>query len=116
MFKNIMQNLNSHEQVVLDILVSGIIPNETLKDIKTAPNISKYDITENGYFLTIKHPGLPLKRIVCDKPVLMGECNDLETGFIVFIENNELTIECHGWGDKKIPKDFREWNIQIKKV
>ena len=111
-----MQNLNSHEQIVLDILVSGNIPDDILKDIKSAPDISKYEITGNGYFLTIKHPRLPVKRIVCDKPMLMGKCNGIETGFVVFIENSELTIECHGWGDREIPKNYRELEIQIKKA
>lgn len=116
MLKNKMQNLNSHEHIVLDILVSGIIADDTLKDIKSAPNISKYDITVNGYFLTIKHPRLPVKRIGCDKPMLIAECSGIETDFIVFIENGELTIECHGWGDKEIPQNYREFEIQIKKA
>ncbi len=109
-----MINLKPHEQKVLDILVSGTIPDDVLKEIKINPTITEYDVTGNGYFLTIKHPSLPIDRIVCDEPMLIGECDGVETGFIVFIENGELTIECHGWGDKDIPKDYRECRIQIK--
>jgi capsid portal protein len=111
-----MQNLKSHEQIVLDILVSGIIPNDTLKEIKNDPMISEYNVTGNGYFLTMKHQNMPVERKVCDKPMLIGESGGIETGFIVFIENGELTIECHGWGDREIPQDYREFDIQIKKA
>jgi hypothetical protein len=116
MLKDRMANLKSHEQIVLDILVLGIIPDAILKDIKSNPIITKYDVTGHGYFLTIKHPSLPLKRTVCNTPILIGECGGIETGFIIFIENGELTIECHGWGDKEIPRNYRELEIQIKKA
>lgn len=111
-----MQNLKVHEHIVLDTLVSGIISADTMSDIKNEPTISAYDITDNGYFITLKHPDLPEERIVCDKPIIIGECNGIKTGFVIFIENNELTIECHGWGNHLIPKNYRELDVKVKKA
>jgi hypothetical protein len=109
-----MVNLKSHEQIVLDILTSNILSHEKLKSILMNGEITGYKITGNGYFLTFKESNIPKNRIVCDKPILIGEYNGIETGFVVFVENGEMTIECHGWGDKEIPKDYREWKILIK--
>ncbi len=114
MVRDKMTNLKPHEQKVLDILVSGTIPDDVLRDIKVNPRIVAYDVTGNGYFLTIEHPSLPMDRIVCDKPMLIGECDGVETGFVVFIQNGGLTIECHGWGDKDVPKNYRDSRIRIK--
>ena len=114
--KNEMEELKSHEQIVLDILVSNVIAEDTLKDIKRNPIFPEYDVTGHGYFLTLRHPSLPLESIVCDKPMIIGECDGIETGFVVFIENGELTIECHGWDDSKIPRNYRELDIQIVKA
>ena len=111
-----MINLKPHEKLVLDILVSESIPDNVMKDIKANPSITGYDVTGNGYFLTVKHPSLPIERIVCDEPMIIGECDGIETGFVVFIENGELTIECHGWGDKAIPQDYRGLSVQIRKA
>ena len=30
------------------------------------------------------------------------------------IENGEITIECHGWGDQDIPREYRNEKIKIR--
>jgi len=84
--------------------------------MKTEPHVVEYHATGYGYFLTVKHPSLPSKRNVYDKPMLIGHSGNVETGFIVFVENGELTIECHGWGDVVVPQDYREMDIRIRKA
>jgi len=116
MLRDRMTHLKQHEKTVLDILVSGTIPDDVLEDIRSNPKITKYCASGNGYFLTITHPSLPTDRIVCHKPIVIGECSGIDTGFVVFIENGELTIECHCWVDKEIPKDYRDLNVQITVV
>ncbi len=111
-----MKNLRQHEKIVIDILTSGIISAETINDIKKNPTILSYDVTGKGYFITVQHPNLPKERIICDKPIVIGVCNGIETAFVIFIENNQLTFECHGWGNDLIPRDYRELNIKIKKA
>ena len=108
-----MNQLKVFEKKVLDLMVSSIIADELLKDIKNSPNIIEYTTTGNGYFLTIKHPSLPYHRIVCDRPILIGEYEGINTGFVIFIEKNELIIECHGWDDKSIPESFRNCDVKV---
>jgi hypothetical protein len=33
-------------------------------------------------------------------------------GFIIFIEDGELTIECHPW-DEDVPEDFRDREVEV---
>ena len=109
-----MSILKPHERIILEILSKDILSNITIESINTEGNILDYQTTGNGYFLDISHPKLPENRIVCGSPLLIGKSDNIDTGYIVFIENQELTIECHGWGDKKIPNDYRERNIEIE--
>ena len=46
--------------------------------------------------------------------MLIGDSNGIETGFIVFIEDNQITIECHAWGDQEVPRNYRDQKIAIK--
>ncbi len=66
--------------------------------LRSKVNLIGYEYTGSGYFLAISHPNLPDKRIVCDEPIVMGEADNITCGFIIFIENRELVIECHSWG------------------
>ena len=45
----------------------------------------------------------------------MGESGDFSAGFIVFLGNNKLTIECHGWGDP-LPENFRDLEIVVREI
>jgi len=109
-----MTNLKNYEKTVLDLLVSDAVSPAVLEDIKNHPHIIECYATGNGYLLTVKHTGLPLERNVYSEPMLIGQCGNIETGFIVFVENGELTIECHGWEDMIIPQDYREMDIKIR--
>lgn len=86
----------------------------TLTDIFQNAKFVGYEYIGSGYYLTVRHPNLPKNRIVCSKPILIGEAENIECGFIVFLENNELTIECHSWGELEIPENFREKNIELR--
>jgi hypothetical protein len=43
----------------------------------------------------------------------MGEANGVRCGFVVFIENHALTLECHTWGEIDVPPDFRDQNVVL---
>ena len=80
MLRKPIRILKPHEHLVSEALVSGIIPAATMFDIKNDPNISSFNVTGNGYFITIQHPNQPMERIVCDTPMVLGECDGVETG------------------------------------
>jgi len=60
----------------------------------------------------VKHPGLPFERSI-PGPAVVGVGGGVLAGFAVFIENNGLTLECHGYGDIAVPADFRERDVKV---
>jgi hypothetical protein len=107
---------NSYEKKVLEMLVSNNLLAVKLTDIFQDAEFVGYEYTGSGYFLTVRHPNLPENRIVCHKPEIIGEAENIECGFIVFLENKELTIECHSWGEIEIPENFREKNVELREI
>jgi hypothetical protein len=72
-----------------------------------------YEYSGCGYFLTVAHPMLPTERAVYSEPPVIGIAEDVQAGFLVFVENNELMLECHTWGSIEIPADFRDTFVQV---
>ena len=105
--------LKKYEEQVLEILTKDVLRQGLIESIKTEGTISSYETTGHGYFLTIIHKELPDNRIVCSQPLLIGESEGIQTGFVIFIQNHELTLECHGWSDVEIPRTYREQDVKI---
>lgn len=108
-----METLRDYEIEVIRLLASNALPAEQLQIIIRDTKFVSYGYTGCGYFLTISHPLLPKQRIVCSEPLVVGRANDIISGFIIFLENNELTLECHDFGEPGIPRDFRDKNVQV---
>jgi len=108
--------LKPHEIEIIDILASDVISSDAMNNMKINPTVTDYHTTGHGYFLTITNPDLPIERLVCDKPLITGECNGVLSTFLIFIEEHELTIECAGIGDVEPPEDYRNWSINVKKA
>jgi hypothetical protein len=108
-------NLKPHEINVIYILLSGIISSDVIESINTNPNITDFYTTGHGYFLTLTNLELPNERIVCHEPMIIGESNGVESTFLIFIEEHQLTIECAGMSDVEPPEDYRNWDIVISR-
>ena len=103
------------EKEAIRILAKGKIPDDVI-NVAISSELENIDHTGAGYFLTISNSLLPKERIVLDKPILQAKTNGISVGLIVFIENSELTLECHSWGDDEIPNDFRESKVTISET
>ena len=57
-----------------------------------------------GYFLTIKYSRVPKDRIVLDRPDIRGKLGGIDVGYVAFVENSELTLECYSYGQEILPK------------
>jgi hypothetical protein len=108
-----MSVLKDFEQRAIDLLLEGKLPLDTIQALKDKAQLVGYKHTGVGYFLTLSHPALPRERMVCDKPRVMGRSRGIESGFIVFIENQELVLECHSWGADAVPETYRDEDVQI---
>ncbi|MDO8926092.1 MAG: hypothetical protein Q7U94_04175 [Sideroxyarcus sp.] len=104
------QNFESH---VLHLLVAPKLGTDTVDAVVREGQLVSYNYSGSGYFLTIAHPILPTTRIVCSEPQVVGRAGNIHSGFIVFIENGELTLECHTWGEIDVPENFRKLSVAV---
>ena len=89
--KNIVNELLNTPELK-SVVHSGILDNETT------------EFSGVGYFLTIKDSELPKERIVLDKPAINGMLGGVEVGYLAFVENSELTLECYSYEKEVLPK------------
>jgi hypothetical protein len=103
--------MRAFEQEVVRVLAEAHIPADVLdRVLSSTPR--EYQHTGVGYFLTVQDQGLPASRVVLTEPLLCGKSANAEVGFVVFLEDSVLTLECHGWGDE-VPLDFRDQAVSI---
>ncbi len=110
-----MNNIAEFEKDIIRQLCEAYVSHVLLEELFNK-SVAEYEYSGSGYFLTIRHSELPAERTVCDKPKLLGQWGDIDSGFIVFLENNELTLECHSWGDKEIPSDYRKQPVKVVSI
>lgn len=112
--------LNEYETEVLRRMLILDFNESEIQNIISKSKITSYDYTGAGYFLELTNKLFPIKRKVISEPTLIGEIEDIQIGFLLFLENNTLTIECHTWGDKNPPEDIRmriiEINVMDKRI
>jgi hypothetical protein len=107
-----MSVFKDYERKVLYTLASAVLSPRQLAAVAEEGELVEYDYTGCGYFLTVRHESLPKERTVCNEPVLNGSAGGVDGGFVIYIEDGELTIECHPWGDN-VPEDFRDREVEI---
>ncbi|HEV7890832.1 MAG TPA: hypothetical protein VGP08_09345 [Pyrinomonadaceae bacterium] len=107
-----MSVLKDYEREVLYTLASDVLSPRQLSAVADEGELVGYDYTGRGYFLTVRHESLPRERIVCNSPMLSGSAGGVNCGFVIFIEDGELTIECHPW-DEDVPEDFRDREVRV---
>ncbi|WP_378172633.1 hypothetical protein [Aquimarina sp. SS2-1] len=105
--------LTKYEIEVVNLMLSDKFGDEELNSILTSP-ITGYDYTGAGYFLELTNHILPKERMTISEPTLFGRADNFEVGFLIFIENSKLTLECHSWGNENPPETVREKLITIE--
>lgn len=95
-------------------LMSGtVLSAEMLAAIETIETAERYDYTGSGYYLTVKHACLASERLMLHHPLVIGIAGEVTAGFVAYIGNGTLTLECHTWGAVDVPADFRERPVAI---
>lgn len=109
-----MKSLKEFEIEVIEHLTKVILKPAQIDEILKNYEFVGFEFTGAGYFLSIKHSEISEERFICSRPILIGQTEDgIACGFVVFIENHQLTLECHEWGTINIPSDIREKSIKI---
>lgn len=109
----INMKLTKYEIEVFNLMLNDKFSNEELNSILNSP-ITGYDYTGAGYFLELTNDILPKDRKTISVPTLFGRADNFEVGFLIFIENSKLILECHSWGEENPPETIREKTISIE--
>lgn len=94
---------------------------EIIQELLGQSELASYSIPEKwgseslefsgvGYCLTLVDPILPKYRIVLDRPNIQGKLSDIDVGYVAFVENSKITLECNSV-DQEIQPNHREQNF-----
>lgn len=108
-----MGALREFEIEALRILLAGVVTKEQLAEIETHSGPVGYEYTGSGYYLTVPQLHLPPGRRTCSEPAVTGEAGDVRCGFVAFLDDGNLVLECHSWGEVDVPDGFRELDVRV---
>jgi hypothetical protein len=107
-----MPAFRAFELQAIGIMAEEILSDGQLRALRDA-RPSRYEYTGSGYFLTVQHPSLPADAETLSEPAVVGTSGRFKAGFVVFLGNHELTLECHTWGEADVPASFRDQDVSI---
>ncbi len=105
--------LSDYEIEVLKLMLKNEFSIKEIYEICKS-EIRDYEFTGAGYFLKLKNEIFPVNRKVISEPIIIGRTDNFNVGFVLFMENKALTIECHSWGDKNPTKNIRQEKLTIE--
>jgi hypothetical protein len=108
-----MSHFRPFEAQALHMLVDAVLGSETAALVVSEAELVSYEYSGCGYFVTVKHEALPVERKVCGEPIVTAKSGDVDAGYIAFIENGQLMLECYTAGAIEVPKDFRERQVVV---
>jgi hypothetical protein len=111
---NVVNALKPFEMKVIRAMASYLLSADALDALTNPSEPIHYRYSGSGYFVTIRDPRLPIKRLTLSVPPLVGKSDDTVSGFVVFIGGGELMLECHSWGYINVPADFRERDVIVR--
>jgi hypothetical protein len=106
--------LRPHEVEVIRMLAGKHLPAAVLDGVIATPSFVGVETTQRGYFLTLGHPALPAVRAVFHEPRVVGQVGDVQCGFVLFLQDGQITLECHSSGDAPLPRDYRWCDIAVR--
>ena len=116
-----MSVFTDYEREVIRLLLGRRWPTSAIDALLEEAVLVSIEHTGCGYFLTASHPSVASERIVYDEPAVQGSLTGVHCGFVLFLENGELCLECFGFptetnlsGD--VPRDVREQPVRIEQV
>src|SRR5262245_49237753 len=98
-----MQALRDFEIRAIRLLANGALTEAQLAIVEQLTEPLRYEYTGSGYFLTLRDLSLPVAAKTLSFPVVVGESGEVTCGFVVFLGDHELTLECHTWGAVDVP-------------
>ena len=117
--RNVAHNkvkLTEYEMKVLEMMLAPIVEPETWATIMSKYSVKNFESNQNaGYFLTIQVEGLNLSKETISEPNVMGAFSSYLVGFILFVERDQITIECHDYGNDINSSNLRIYDFEIRR-
>ena len=107
--------LKDFELRVIEALTEGALADGLRSRLQDEASLVDLSFDGIGYHLTVHHRDLPVSREVCDYPFVFGRADGILVGFIIFLEDKELTIDCHSFTSIAFPTDFRERSVSVER-
>ena len=107
--------LTSYECIVIDLMLKDNLSVTEIDSIK-GTHINGLEFTGAGYFVQVQHSCLPTSRRVVSEPAIYGYGDGYMVGFLLFMENGKLTIECHSYGEANPPITIRDLPLRIELI
>lgn len=108
-----MPAFRDFEMDAIRLMAAGVLTEAQLRAVKEADKPCRYNYTGSGYFLTVAHASLPTEQRTLSDPPVVGNAGEVQAGFVVFLGDQEVTMECHTWGAIDVPEDFREQRVLV---
>jgi hypothetical protein len=108
-----MAALREFELEAIRLLAAGALSAEQLDAVASIDEPVRYEHTGCGYFITVAHPGLPTEPHTLSDPYVAGRLGETECGFVVFLGEGELLLECHPVCGPDVPENVRDLPVQI---
>ena len=105
--------VEAYERRAIEVLCAGVVAPSALYAAINDPARIECRFTGAGCYLDIQHPGLPEGRVVLTEPTIVGIYQEKRVGFVVFLENHTLTLECHSYGSGGVPPEIRNGTVQV---
>ena len=103
-----------YEVALLQVLLAEDFSREQLSQILDGASEQHIESNGYGFYVSVRHPAVgDMRRVISAPPSLAGHCGGRSAGFIVFLENNQLTLEIYPWDGDCLPDSFRDGDVTI---
>jgi hypothetical protein len=103
-----------YEVQILQTLVAHEFSRDHLMQLLEGASTPEVEYTNYGFFVSVKHPAIAKARRVYTGPMtLRGNFGAHSAGFIVFLEDDELTLKTFPWDGESLPATFRDSAVQV---
>jgi hypothetical protein len=103
-----------YEVDVLKMLLASEFSEHALLCLLDEATMPEVQYTGYGFFVSVQHPTIgKARRVYSDSPELHWDSGRHIAGCVVFLENNELTLETYPWDGESLPGTFREADVRV---
>jgi len=101
------------EEAILSQELKAMYSPDQISDILKNAEIFDYHFSGAGYFLEMRHPLFPTERDVIESEIT-ANADGWELGFLIFLQDKELCLECYLNGDSDgFPDTIRTEQVKL---